>query len=396
MAQPHVKRAAPSNVFGRERKGNARVSESAQASTAGLRERLSGLDLLRGIAALAVLTLHLPWPSDFPSPLPRGYLAVDLFFVLSGFVIAHAYHHRLRTHSQLKQFCIARLIRLYPLYCAATLLSAALMVAYLLFGSGRTTSVTTGSTAASIATALLFLPTPPGWSVEPVTFFPLVFAAWSLFWELWVNFLYAITINYLRPLLLAVVIAVGACGIGLGIYYHSSAALGVNWLGAWGGGARALFSFFVGVAVFRFRRRQRAPQVSALLLAGVLVFALTPQSFGGWAYDLVCIICLFPVLVWLGADALMKPRVSRAGEFLGFLSYPIYLLQAPFLLAFGPVSARLSPLLPMYTLLQPLLYAVLVILGSWLVARRFDSPARERLRRHFAPGSPKPPAQTAP
>jgi peptidoglycan/LPS O-acetylase OafA/YrhL len=101
-------------------------------------ERFAGLDLLRGIAALAVLALHLPWPAAFGAPLPRAYLAVDLFFLLSGFVISHAYSQQLGTIARFRQYCVARLIRLYPLYCAAILISAVEFLAYLQLGRAPT------------------------------------------------------------------------------------------------------------------------------------------------------------------------------------------------------------------------------------------------------------------
>ena len=59
------------------------------------RDRLETLDLLRGLAALAILARHFPWPEYDVLLLPRSYLAVDLFFTLSGFVIAYSYQHRL-------------------------------------------------------------------------------------------------------------------------------------------------------------------------------------------------------------------------------------------------------------------------------------------------------------
>jgi len=81
------------------------------------RDRFAGLDLLRGIAAVAVLLMHCwttpsSWPQASPNLLPRAYLAVDLFFVLSGFVITHAYGQRLGSAAELRRYCLARLIRL--------------------------------------------------------------------------------------------------------------------------------------------------------------------------------------------------------------------------------------------------------------------------------------------
>ena len=268
-------------------------------------ERLAGLDLLRGVAALAVLSLHSPWAPEFRPLLPRGYLAVDLFFVLSGLVLADAYRHRLGSTAEIGRYCRARLIRLYPLYGGVTLLCAAAMLAAGLLGSsGSSAQITTGKLVASTATALLFMPTPGAWSVAPATFFPLVFVAWSLFWELIVNLLYGLIGARLGPLLLALLLGVGLVGLAVGLRAEGSAAdMGVIWDGAWAGGARALFSFFAGVGLCQARSLVRTPRVPALLLAAIFVLAIMPRDLGGWAYELFCVGVLFPVLVWLAAGA---------------------------------------------------------------------------------------------
>jgi peptidoglycan/LPS O-acetylase OafA/YrhL len=110
-----------------------------------------------------------------------------MFFVLSGFVIAHAYKDRLGSWPGFRQFVLARLIRLYPVYIAATLFAAGEMLSYPWVGTGSHPEITAANVMKSLSTAVLLLPTPPRWSVEPTTFFPLLFPAWSLFWELSVN-----------------------------------------------------------------------------------------------------------------------------------------------------------------------------------------------------------------
>jgi peptidoglycan/LPS O-acetylase OafA/YrhL len=93
------------------------------------------LDALRGVAAAAVVTVHAPLffhsvatPGSVPDasghapmtgPLFEAYLAVDFFFLLSGFVLAHAYGEKLNDGMTSCQFMRCRLIRLYPLYLLA-------------------------------------------------------------------------------------------------------------------------------------------------------------------------------------------------------------------------------------------------------------------------------------
>lgn len=81
------------------------------------------LDGLRGVAAGTVLIYHFPslWS---PASAPSAYLAVDLFFLMSGFVIEHAYGQRLATGLGVRRFLLLRLIRLYPLYLVGTGITA--------------------------------------------------------------------------------------------------------------------------------------------------------------------------------------------------------------------------------------------------------------------------------
>lgn len=369
------------------------MSAPNQKTTGQQLKRFAALDLLRGVAALSVLLWHAPQAGAAP-PLGRAYLAVDLFFVLSGFVIAHAYEERLRCGGHFGQFCVARLIRLYPLYLAAILMSAAFLLITTVFGSGS--GPTTAQLARSLFPALLFLPTPIGSSVDPKFLYPLAFTAWSLFWELLVNLIYGVGGFRLQSWRIAAPIAAGAVGVVLTLWLYGRLDLGWGWQGAWCGAPRALFSFFAGVSIFRIRNRYRAPQIPALALAVVLLASLTPQTFGGWAYDAACVFLLFPFLVWFGADARLGDHMRSAAALLGYLSYPIYLLQAPFGLAIEGAELHFGKTSSWIVVPGPAVYLSVTLIGSWWIADLFDSPVRQRLGRRFLKGAPQPRAQTAP
>ena len=333
------------------------------------------------------------WLPELNGLLPRAYLGVDLFFVLSGFVIAHAYESRLGTARQLGEFCIARLIRLYPLYCVAVLMTAGVMLFYSIAGANG--APPPELIISSFLPRLLFLPVPPSWSIRPALMFPLVVTSWSLFWELWVNLLYAVVAPKLRWWALAAIMLLGALGVGLALHTYGDLGGGWRWQDAWTAAARALFSFFAGVAVFRWRGIRRAPGVPSWFLAALLVLSFTPAK-GGWAYDGFCAFLLFPAIVWFAADAAQGATMRSIGLFAGYLSYPVYLMQIPERLAIAPVMARLSRVVPSEVTLGLLLYVGSTLLLSWVVADWFDSPVREWLRRRFARRSPAPAAQTAP
>lgn len=143
------------------------------------------LDALRGIAAIGVVIFHMQLAFN-PLGVPGGYLAVDLFFMMSGVVLSHAYEPRFRAGMGVVDFMRARLIRLYPLYLLGTLLGIAVTVASL---HGRNSQGWGQAALLQAAVrALLFV---PNFSTTPVNqLFPLNIPCWSLFLELVVNLLF--------------------------------------------------------------------------------------------------------------------------------------------------------------------------------------------------------------
>ena len=103
--------------------GVAVAAAGPQTHPVFLPKFFSGLESLRGVAALMVALYHVSWRTHVLgwSIVRNDYLMVDFFFVLSGFVIFHSYGHRLRTILQTKRFLLLRLGRLYPLHLATML-----------------------------------------------------------------------------------------------------------------------------------------------------------------------------------------------------------------------------------------------------------------------------------
>ncbi len=359
------------------------------------KDRLEALDLLRGLAALAILVRHFPWPNEEVLLFTRSYLGVDLFFTLSGFVIAYSYQGRLSAGLPGRRYLLARLVRLYPLYLAATLLAAAWMATGLIRNGPIEGLVRLGAT---LATAVLFLPTPDKWSLAPGSFFPLDYPAWSLFFELVVNALFGIVASRLTNRLLAALIAAGALGLALAVWRYGNLDLGSDWETAPWAFGRAMFSFFVGVAVYRWRERVRLPGVPVWLLGLVLLVAYLPTRGDlQWIYDLACIVVLFPLLVWAAADASSGPAMRAVSRHAGTLSYPIYVLQMPLIAILTVLLRKASGIeLKDAGVGGMALHLAFVVGVSWLAARWFDEPARVWLKRRFGLPRAPTPAQTAP
>ena len=340
--------------------------------------RFDALDLLRGVAAISVLLLHVPRPQEMPALLPHAYLAVDLFFALSGFVIAYAYWHRLREGEGVGRFLIERLIRLYPLYLLATLVGGLLILDEMLAPGMPARSL--GEWGTTMATNLLFLPALPGNAGEASRLFPAVFPAWSLFWELVANLAFALLAPRLGGRMLAAILA-----LGLGLLVATGAAYGtldggVIWANGWAGGGRVIWSFFAGVALYRLHCRYR-PRIALpgwLLTATLLgVFAV---PLVGWGYDVALAAIGFPLLVFA---AVRSDSRSRIGYWLGYISYAVYVLHAPILTLVDKLARSLAErpaeALPPWIIVPVSLG--LTLAAAAVAVRRYDDPVRAWLKR---------------
>ncbi len=288
--------------------------------------RLSALDGLRGVAALAVLQYHAHDLYGFK--LSSSYLAVDFFFLLSGLVISQAYDRRLETGLSPQRFIAMRLVRLYPLYLLGTLLGALFVLANFMLGKASLEGF-----GATLFFSLLFIPTPQNTLPGNLDIFPFLYPAWSLFFELVVNILYALLFPILRVPVLLAIMAGGAVLVLWSAYQFGSLNSGFNWSNFSGGFGRVAFSFFLGVLIQRWRFKW--PGGSALALcSAVLLFAIlaidVPAAMRP-VYDVAVTILVFPVIATVAATCDPGPRLRNLFLFLGGLSYAVYALHAPLL-----------------------------------------------------------------
>ena len=266
--------------------------------------RFTTLDGMRGFAALGVMFYHMRGLS--PVPMPGGYLAVDFFFALSGFVIANAYEPRLRDGLTLREFGIMRLIRIYPMYFVGACIAIA---------------VNGGP--------LLSLYPLPEFRAHYVLF-PANGPMWSLFFEIVVSLAFATIAPHLRLWGLGAIICVSGAILARAVVHHGDADLGALWADVPAGLARTAFSFAVGVAIYRARDHLRLRSRTTALawtLPVVLFAIMRVEPHSSVARDLLAIFAIMPTLVWLGAGwTIPSSRVFRA---LGDLSYPLYCIHAP-------------------------------------------------------------------
>ena len=237
----------------------ARASEIPQAIS---RRTYSTLDGMRGVAAVMVVGHH---ARDIFGPFfAGGWLAVDLFFCLSGFVIAHAYGSKLNDGTlRFTSFMWIRIVRLYPLFLLSIVFSVALMMASAIGGNG------TMDRATSIPPSIFFLPTP-----FAGTLYPLNLPAWSLFMELFINAVAASCWQWLTNRNLTIVVFLSGFLLIILMIKLGSVGGGGSWNDLHLGVVRVTFSFFAGVGIFRIRNF-KIPIVSPAILVATLIVSLT-------------------------------------------------------------------------------------------------------------------------
>lgn len=274
------------------------------------------LDALRGIAATAVVFGHFH-ETFFRA---NGFLAVDLFFVMSGVVIAYSYEERLRAGMTVGAFMRARLIRLYPLYALATALALANFEMLPIVRSNWLGAHPNVGVAAE--TGMLMLPNPEG-----VILYPLLSPAWSLFFEIVANAAYAAALPILTMRRLVIAVAVSAVALALADYYYGTINVGWAWGNIFGGFARVGFGFFFGVTIYRMRNRMKLHVPFWLPIAMTGVVLLVPP--GGAPRQGLVVFMVTPLIVMFGMNAMPVGMSQKVSGLLGATSYAIYVLHVP-------------------------------------------------------------------
>lgn len=335
------------------------------------------LDGLRGIAALAVVVFHfMEWVFTDPSKnfIGHGFLAVDFFFCLSGFVIGYAYDDRIAKMG-LRKFFASRIIRLHPLVILGSILG---LLAFLFdpFG-GHPELYSAGKIILAFFCSILLIPFPV---LEDRGFnlFGFNAPAWSLFWEYIANIVYAFVLYRISRyylLLLTILSAIAICFVG----YHSGNLLG-GWSGPtfWDGCARISYSFLAGLLIYRsnwiIKNKFGFIGLSILLFLAFIM----PFSKWNWFSEPLIVLFYFPLLIALGAGATLSNGLKKFCVFSGKISYPLYMTHYAILWMFGNYYTNHKP---DYTQVAIITIAglILLIMVAYLAMMLYDIPLRKYL-----------------
>jgi peptidoglycan/LPS O-acetylase OafA/YrhL len=341
--------------------------------------RYATLDGLRGAAAMAVFFVHFGELYHLPV-VEHGYLAVDLFFAMSGFVIANAYDRKLSSGGlNWQQYFVLRLLRLYPLYCAGLALGV-VALAY------RLPTSDWHEIASAVPAGLLMMPTHAPlrtfypYPVRSDAIYPLDFPAWSLFFELLASLAYGLFFRHLTTRLLIFMMCVSA--VSLGIAAHT---VGIDKGSAWAtfyvGFARLGYAFPAGLLLYRLKRpaRRRGSILAIFIIALAIGLLFIPWStLSQPAADLLIMLAVLPAIVWAACRAEPPARLLPLFAFSGAISYGIYVLHVPFEFIVQDLACRSHFLRHPHGVTAVILLPGVVVL-TWCADRYYDTPVRRAL-----------------
>lgn len=353
------------------------------------------LDGLRGVAALMVIWYHV-FEGFATSPVDQrfnhGYLAVDFFFILSGFVIGYAYDDRWKK-MKIKSFFKRRLIRLHPMVVLGVVLGAA---TFFIQGSVKWdgSHVAISMVMLAMLLNLFMIPEAPGIKSEirgNGEMYPLNGPNWSLFFEYVGNILYAFFIRKLSTRALSILVfLLGICLASFAVFNFSGFGhIGVGWTLADynfpGGFLRMMFSYSLGLLlsrIFQPMKVRGAFWICSLVLFGLFSVPHVGNMQNLWLngiYDCFCVMIVFPCLLYLAASGTTTDKSStRICKFMGDISYPLYVVHYPFMYLFFAWVWK-NNLTYSQTFPMPIILLVGNVLFAYLCLKLYDEPVRKWL-----------------
>jgi peptidoglycan/LPS O-acetylase OafA/YrhL len=337
---------------------------------------------MRGLAALAVLLYHMGYMLGSYAPnMHKGYLAVDFFFILSGFVISANYHVSVRPVISWFDFLSARFARLWPLFIFATLLGCVVATSKLIKYNGY---FDVSGILLSLSFNSLMLPSFfHAYGVDRLFLFN--GASWSVFFEVLINIAFFAVLRKLNLGALLILTSIFASLIFFAAEIYGSLDGGWAVANFYIGAIRVLFGFSAGMVVYLISKKIDLQLNTYITLGLVACLCLSFFVKGGWLIDCMIVVVVFPLLMLLGSKCNLYTSLSKIGSFLGDISYSVYLLQTPLMLItagatqvlFGRKIAEFSPL-------SGIVFIVTLITLSYLSWRYFEIPSRDYIRKKLA------------
>lgn len=369
----------------------------ASATYQDSRPHYIALDGLRGVAALIVLAYHLFESfatSQVDQIVNHGYLAVDFFFVLSGFVVGFAYDDRFKKQRiSNKEFVKRRLIRLQPMVVMGALIGG-ICFYFAEFEGWDVKSVSITALLWATLLNMLLIPVTPKYEIRGNgEMYPLNGPSWSLFFEYIGNLVYMWFLRKLSTKALTFFVGIMAASITYYAIWGPFGGIGVGWTidvpNMIGGSLRILFSFSAGLLISR-KFKPLNIKGGFWIASLILIVVHGIPRIGGYEhfwmnglYEMFCLLIVFPFLVILGASDQSKSGTTKSiSKFLGDLSYPLYLVHYPFLYLYLSY-VKVHNLTFQESLPQAALFYFGSIVVGILALKLYDEPLRKWLTNKF-------------
>ena len=309
--------------------------------------RLPGLETLRFVGAFCVLLLHVRANFGGTPVFGRGYLGVDFFLMLSGFLMARTQEPKLAAGASPWLFMVARYKRLWPMMAAGGVIGLPME---LMRAQGL------GDFLGTSLLNLALLPAPWGWFI-----FPLNIPAWTIFFELAMNALHVTCLWRLRGRLIWLVVAVMLPVTAWAGHHYGSLDLGARSDTALAGAARILLAYSLGIGLSRWwGDKPPVPIPPWFALVAMPVALVSGWWFGvrGWWFDLAFVLMICPAMI---AGALRLRRFDRAAGLIGQVGFPLFALQMPILQAMRQLHSN--------GWVAGALCVVAGVAGAWIAAK---------------------------
>jgi peptidoglycan/LPS O-acetylase OafA/YrhL len=352
------------------------------------------LDGLRGVASVMVVAFHIfeaHSTSHLDQIVNHGYLAVDFFFVLSGFVVGYAYDDRWGSMT-VSGFFKRRLIRLQPMVVMGMLIGALL---FYFQGPGLWPAIHQTPVWKMLLVMVIgftLIPVPPSMDIRGwQEMHPLNGPGWSLFFEYIANILYGLFIRKFSKTILSILVFLAGCAL---IQLAVTSRTG-DIIGGWSvqpdqlriGFTRLMYPFFAGLLLYRVGKLTHIK--NAFFWCSLLIIVvLSMPRIGGTAhfwmnglYDSLTIIFIFPLIIFLGASGEIKSKhAARICKFLGDISYPIYITHYPLIYLYTGWVHDHKPSFGQALPVALLVYISAVVV-AWVCLKFYDEPVRLWLKK---------------
>ncbi|MCD4487342.1 acyltransferase [Chromobacterium vaccinii] len=297
--------------------------------------RFDSLDCVRGIAAIIVMLYHYGDHCNLHY-FPGAWVSVDLFFILSGFVISHSYGRKILSGMNFLEFIKIRLIRLAPLYFIALLLG---IFAALLTTKGRENEIyTLGVFGIFLIPSDSQMTWPFGLDYVQGSLFPLNDPSWSLFFELFANIFFFWYVSKFKHY--SSITFVFLCFLLYIFLTFLTKQVNPGWSYdyMYVGFIRVFYTFFIGALIYGIDNKRNF-QFSVAVPVAMFFLCLLNSTKIAFANSVI----IAPLAIYVLSQVKINNNFKRIMcSAFGEISYPVYIIHFPIFRLLYPILKRLA------------------------------------------------------